>query len=221
MKCRLTLVIILLVSVPLVSCNRESPSTEDTIAPPSQETEALEETEEPSPEITPDEPDETQIIIDGDPSDWANYDVLLTDPEGDHQGGGFDIANVSAFTNDQCLYMLIETHGPREDYVQLDLEIRSGNRMFVLASDPEAGTRINMGEIVGGEWVDIGEINGSDSIGDQAIEIKVPLSAFDGATNLTLNVRPMAGECCDADWNPVDQIDPVRIVPISEVEGSL
>ena len=174
----------------------------------------------PTPVPTPAEPAVTQITIDGDPVDWASQGVLLTDPAGDHQGGGFDIAAVRAFANDKFLYVLVETHGPREDYVQLDLEIGAGGRRFVIVFDPERGEPANMGEVTTGEWVDIGEVAGSGSAAAQAVEFKMPLAAFEDVTGLQLtDVRPMAGECCGDGWYAVDETSSVQVAQVDEVEA--
>lgn len=166
-----------------------------------------------------DEPETTKITIDGNPSDWEGLEILQTDAQGDHQGGGFDIAAVRAFANDQFFYLLIETYGLRQDYVQLDLEIRAGERLFVVSFNPEMGSAANMGEVTTGDWQEIGQVAGSLSAGGEAAEFKMPLAAFGETSQITLmGVRPMAGECCDADWQPVDEIDPVDVPFLDELE---
>lgn len=176
----------------------------------------------PTPTSPPAEPVVTQITIDGDPADWDGYDVLLNDPAGDHQGGGFDIAAVRAFANDRFLYVLVETHGPREDYVQLDLDIEAGGRCFVVSFNPEQGDPASMGEVTTGEWVDIGGVAGSVSAAGQAVEFRMPLVTFEDATGLVLtNVRPMAGVCCGAAWYAVDETIPVQLAQINELEPTL
>jgi len=149
-----------------------------------------------------------QVTIDGDPADWTGYEVAFTDPAGDHEGGGFDISSVRTFTDHKFLYVLIETHGPQRDYVQVDLEINADSRRFVVTFQPEYGSSAHMGEVTGGPFVPIGEVIGSRSAVGKAVEFKMPLSAFDGAMNVVLtNVRPMGGDCCEHPaWYPVDQI---------------
>lgn len=175
----------------------------------------------PTPTLTPtpSEPTITQITIDGDPANWSGCDVLLTDPAGDHKGGGFDIAAVRAFANDKLLYVLVETHGPRQDYVQLDLEVEGGARRFVVSFQPEEGSTAYMGEVTTGPFVPIGEVVGSVSAAAQAVEFKMPLTALKDTTGLTLlDVRPMAGECCDEAWYAVDSINPVPVARVNQVE---
>jgi hypothetical protein len=162
----------------------------------------------------------TQIAIDGDPSDWSSYDVLLSDPQGDHHGGGFDIASVQAFTNDRFLYLLIETYGSRHDYVQVDLEFETGGRRFIVSFNPEEGEGACIGEVTTGEFISLGPASGSRSAAGRAVEFKMPLSALGGEADLVLiDIRPMAGECCEPpSWYPVDRIEPVTIPWIDEVE---
>ena len=165
------------------------------------------------------EPEYTQIIIDGNASDWEKYPPIVSDAEGDHRGGEFDIAEVRAFTNDQFFYLLIETYGLRQDYVHLDLEIQADKRLFVVSFNPEMGNSAFMGEVTTGDWQEIGEIAGSFSAGGEVVEFKMPLTAFGTTAHITLtDVRPMAGECCGENWNPVDGIDPVDVPHLDELE---
>jgi YVTN family beta-propeller protein len=162
-------------------------------------------------------PTETHITIDGRPDDWAAYPTLK-DPSGDNQGGSFDIAAVRAFANDKFLYVLVETHSPRGDYVQLDLEFEAGGRRYVVSFNPERGEQGFMGDATD-QFVPIGEVAGGVSAADQAIEFKMPLSAFKDTTGLTLrNVRPMAGKCCGADWRAIDETNPVSVAQGNEIE---
>jgi len=174
----------------------------------------------PTPSPTPTKPSVTQVTIDGDPSDWTGYDVLVTDPEGDHEGGGFDIAAVRGFTNDQFLYVLVETHGPREDYVQLDLEIEAGERSFTFSFRPEEGGPANMGETTTGHFVPVGEVAGSLSAAGEAVELKIPLLALKDTTGLKINVRPMTGESSGDSWRAIDETGLVEVAQVNELEDS-
>lgn len=170
----------------------------------------------PATTPTPTGPAVTQITINGDPADWAGYEVLLTDPEGDHSGGGFDIAAVRAFTNNQYLYVLIETHEPATDYVQVDLDVSAGGRMFIVSFPP--GAPGFMGEVTSGQFEGLGEVSGGQSAAGEAVEYKMPLSAFEDITYLRLGVRVMGGKCCDADWYAIDQASRERVVQVDEIE---
>jgi len=162
----------------------------------------------------------TQIFIDGDPSDWEGYEVLLTDPAGDTDRGGFDIAGGRAFANDTFLYVLIETHGPATDFVQVDLDVRSGLRSFVISFWPGTGQQPHMGEVTTGEWSDVGDVESSSSALGEAVEIKMPLFYFEDVSDLELlNVRPMNGICCESGWYAIDEIHSVMIAELDETES--
>ena len=76
-----------------------------------------------------------------------------------------------------------------------------------------------MGEVTAGQFSHIGEIAGSENAAAQAVEFRMPLSAFGDITGfLELNVRPMAGTCCGTDWYAVDDIQPTRIPQRNERE---
>ena len=59
----------------------------------------------PSP--TPVPPKTTDITIEGNADDWADYPVNLADPAGDQTAGMADLTEARYFMNDQFLYMLI------------------------------------------------------------------------------------------------------------------
>ncbi len=169
----------------------------------------------------------TRVSIDGDAADWVNYEVSVTDPSGDHQGGGFDIAAVSVFANDEFLYVLVETHGPREDYEQIDLDIRAAGRQFVVSFSPEESGPGFMGDVTGGAYEFVGQVAGSSSAAAAAVEFRMPLSAFGDITKVRennlvlLNVRPMGGKCCNPPgWYSIDQANYTRVSVLAEREAT-
>jgi sugar lactone lactonase YvrE len=215
-KRALTFPVLLMLFSGLAAC---SASEVQTVAPTSPEKHATATTVRPSPVAEPPEPAITQVDIDGDSSDWVDYDVLSTDPEGDHEGGGFDIAALRSFTNDTFLYILIETHSPRSDYIQLDLVIEADESTYVISTKPEEGGQAVMGDITGGGFVNLGDVDGSISAALDAVEFKMPLSSLGDAKHITLkDVRPMGGECCDQNWYAIDEVAPVAVVQLDEVE---
>jgi len=184
---------------------------------PTQAEPVVEPTETPQP--TPAAPEETDLTIDGAPGDWEGYEVLLTDPEGDHEGGGFDIAAVRAFGNDQFLYLLIETHQPPTDYVQVDLEASAGGRDFIISFRPQEFSSGFMGDVTGGQYKEIGEVVGSKSAAAEAVEYKMPLLAFEDVSNLRVSVRPMGGTCCEYPaWYAIDEVPQTPVAQVDEKE---
>lgn len=163
------------------------------------------------------EPVETQITIDGDPSDWESYEVMYTDPQGDHQNGGFDIAHVRAFTNDQYLYVLIETYEPPEDYVQIDLDVTADLISYLVILNP--GAQVYLAKMTVSEPEPIGDVVGSLGMVGEAVEMKVPLSVFGDASVLTVSVRPMGGQCCETgEWYAIDNTGMALAEKVDEVE---
>jgi sugar lactone lactonase YvrE len=162
----------------------------------------------------------TQVRIDGHGDDWASYKALLNDSQGDNNGGAFDIASISAFTNDLFLYVLIRTTGARGACVQIDLDILAGTRHFIASFSPDEGGPAALGEIRGNTFAGIGVVEGSVGAAAEVVEFKMPLAALGNPTSATLrDVRPMAGTCCeDPAWYAIDQTSPVSVPHVDEVE---
>ncbi len=207
------LVLLYIISPACTSPNTTEPSNTSPVI--ENEDTILIEVEQPSPSL----PIETTIRIDGNPSDWEDYEILLTDDEGDNTGGGIDIAAVRAFTNDTFLYVLAESTQPPSDYVQVDLDIFAGGKNFIITFQPQNLSSGHMGDVTGGDYIEIGEITGSFSAASKAVEFKVPLSAFENATDIRLGIRPMGGECCELpDWYVIDQIGQTSVPAVDEIE---
>jgi sugar lactone lactonase YvrE len=185
---------------------------------PTEEQAPIEPTETAAQDMEQREVAVTQIEIDGYVNDWAKYDILISDPQGDHQGGGFDISNVKAISNDKNLYVLVETYSARHDYEQVDLELSIGDRQFVVSIRPEDGYFAIIGEVTTGEWKEIGEVSGSQSATGEVVEFKMPLSVLDYTNELILlTVRPMAGTG-GQDWYAVDETSPSEVLRVNETE---
>ena len=68
---------------------------------------------------------ETQIVIDGDPSDWGGQPVVATDRAGDGDGF-FDMQSIRMFINQDALYILIEGDtGSGTSDIQLDFVVET------------------------------------------------------------------------------------------------
>ena len=200
----------------LAACSTQNTSKESQAQPNNNVVQNVVELtpEKEEPELTT-----TQITINGDPSDWKNYEILFTDLEGDNQGGGFDIAVVRAFINDQYLYILIETYEPPTEYIQIDFDLKAGKRHFIVSFKPIKNSPASLGEIISNQANYIGEVAESLCAFDQALEFKVPLSALGNANSIILqDVRPMGGECCDESWFAIDNIGSVPVAQLDELE---
>ena len=208
-------IIFLILGTSLGAC---SPATTPTKIASTSPTTPAKITSTSPPTSTPAGPTVTRITIDGDPTDWADYDVLITDPQGDNSGGGFDVATIHAFMNDQFLYVLIDSYDPRRDYAQVDLDIVTDNRRFVVSIRPEICWAGHIGETTSGQWEDIGEVAGAFIAGRESVEYKIPLGILGDFTELQLGVRPMGGECCEANWYFIDSTSLARVPRLNEFE---
>lgn len=195
--------------MPITLMNTHPPPTDTPIPPTSTPT-------PPSSEsvITP-------VVIDGQPDDWADYPVLLTDREGDTFKGGFDLKSVRTFTNDQYFYLLLDAYGDIGEYVQVDLDIDvdgDGNQDYMATFRPRTGRR-DFGDFTSGKDV-WGPMRGGSAAEDNIVEFKMPLTLIAGRKSFTLmRIRVMNGICCaPGQWYVVDDMGPVSISRSNERE---
>jgi len=165
---------------------------------------------------------ETDIQIDGDPSDWWDYPVLTEDPQGDVEGGDFDIASVRGFMNDRFLYLMVDTYQLASDYAQVDLDISAGGGEYIASFQPQNNSPGSLGDVISGKFEEIGNMGGSRSAAFAVVELKMPLSVFGEPTDLQVGIRTMGGECCQAPgWYAIDEISEISIPIVDEVEPSM
>jgi DNA-binding beta-propeller fold protein YncE len=218
--------IILLVAIMLSACKSTGPGLPliggpITITPPP--TEAIPKSATPiqteTPTVTP-EPTTTRVLIDGLADDWDIYPILLTDWQDDTSMEGFDLKSVRAFTNDQYLYLMLESYGEIGDYVQIDLTIDingDGAQDYMVSFQPRSSHH-ELGDFTGGApfW---SLMMGSSSAEREVVEVKLPIGLLGGRENFIIrHIRVMAGECCEADWVIVDEMGPVSVVRTNELE---
>jgi hypothetical protein len=149
---------------------------------------------------------QTRLNIDGDPSDWSLRPSVVTDPPDDIVGPGFDFRSITAFVNDDALYVLAEGRGSlNAGSIEMDLtvdgrEIRLGWGLNREYPDPW------IGEPLPDEWRDLG--NGALStfaFGD-AFEARIALSDIFFASSIELTqLQIYEGECCDAEYEVADE----------------
>jgi outer membrane protein assembly factor BamB len=127
---------------------------------------------------TPEEPPETQILIDGRADDWAHYNLLVSDPAGDQVPGSPDIGEIRAFNNDRYFYLLIGHHedGTTHHYDIL-IDVDGGDLDYEVGTSSK-GDRVFFGVFHSGEGRAV--LEDASTAQDEVIEIKVPLSAMDG-----------------------------------------
>lgn len=198
--------------MPITLMNTHPPPT-DTPIPPT-----------PTPTPSSSESVITPVVIDGQPDDWADYPVLLTDREGDTFKGGFDLKSVRAFTNDQYFYLLLDAYGDIGEYVQVDLDIDvdgDGNRDYMATFRPRTGRR-DFGDFTSGKDV-WGPMRGGSAAEGVVVEFEMPLTLIAGCESLTLmRIRVMNGICCaPGQWYVIDNMGPVFISRSNEREPTL
>ena len=155
---------------------------------------------------------ENPITIDGDSSDWQDMPALLSDAPDDHQGGGVDISSVHAAVDDENLYVLIQTHQTPTDFVQIDLEVKTAEEQFIISFHPNKNPRGNLGRIKNNQFEPLGDVVGGQSAMADSIEYALPIELLGDISELQINIRPMAGTCCEPpEWYVIDEVSYVQI----------
>ncbi len=159
----------------------------------------------------------TQIVIDGNPSDWAAYSAPALDLAGDALGS-IDILAVAGFANDDSVYVLVLLDGNREKLEQVDIDFdpTQDGPPCIRASARAGEEGFHVARFVGGEAIDFGAI-GAFEVG-QAIELRLPRSVFDGTIPSTLAVRII-----DADFgkkDPADETEPMGLPVLAESDAA-
>ena len=169
--------------------------------------------------LTGAEAKQTRIEIDGYDKDWVDYPVLVRDPQGDNRGGDFDISEVRGFANDQYLYLLVKTYGPRGTYGGLTVHVEANGRRFNYSFAPESYSEANQSETPPGAGPNMGRVKFSESAAADSVEFKIPLSSLASTENLILRaINPLAGTCCADQWYAIDTISSVAIPRLDETE---
>jgi len=189
-----------------------------TITPPP--TERVVPSVTPHVTATPPEPPTTTVLIDGQAGDWVEYPILLTDWEDDADQGGFDLKSVRAFTNDQYLYLMLDSYGEIGEYVQVNLYIdvgSDGDQDYMVTFRPGIGQH-DFRNLTAGDPV-WGSLVGASSAEGEVVEFKIPLMLLGGSEQFILkSIQVMSGICCEEEWYVVDDMGPVSIVRTNEME---
>ncbi|MBN1858285.1 hypothetical protein JW848_03665 [Candidatus Bipolaricaulota bacterium] len=161
--------------------------------------------------------DTTQIVIDGNPSDWTAYPEPALDLAGDALGS-IDILAVAGFVNDDSVYVLVLLDGNREKLEQVDIDFDPAETgpPFVRASARAGEAGFRVARFVGGQATDLGGIGALEV--DQAVELRLPRSVFDGAVPSFVSVRVI-----DADLgkkHPADETEPTGLPVMAEADAA-
>ena len=162
----------------------QAPTEEAVVIPPTDTAVPASPTPVP-PSPTP-TPRVTNIVIDGDGSDWDQYESVKYDLRGDAPQGSPDILEVNAFNNDHYFYIMIreDTAGVMDHY-DVPADINGGEFDYQISAWPERNeisvsdfpTMENSKKVVGS--VARGEV----------VEIKVPLSALGSQPVLIIHLQ--------------------------------
>ena len=166
--------------------------------------------------VTPSAATNTEIVLDGDPGDWVNYDIL-TDSGSDARGE-VEITGLRVFANDSYLYVLVEIDDSGiGDYAQLDVDINPSYGLPEFMANAKRGESIlNPGRFEDGQRFGI-PIIGELAVG-AAFEMRFPLNAFGTTVPERVAVREMGGTCCGPDWVTIDETSRARVVVVDETE---
>ena len=135
----------------------------------------------------------THILIDGHPADWEAYAVAVPDPRGDALGG-IDIVGVAAISNSDSTYVLVLVEGNVSEIEQIDFDFNTdaSGIPFIRASAKPARGEFHVTRQVDGEPVEL-EAIGLFAVAE-AVELRLPLSAFDGTVPETVSLRLIDSE---------------------------
>jgi streptogramin lyase len=134
----------------------------------------------------------TQITIDGKMDDWADYDVLGTDPSGDQVPGSPDLAEVRAFSNDRYFYLLISLHEDGEtDHYDILLDVNGGDNDYQLSVWPSQNQAVFAVFPVSGGME---PLDGVTVAQDEVIELKMPLTATEGKSIQGVFIQTFLGD---------------------------
>ena len=146
------------------------------------------------------------IMVDGYADDWAGVEPVFEDPEGDAEDGFLDLTNVSTYADASGLYFLAKVADPLATLVQFDLEIRVGDRSFLLSVGKHGGAAV-VAEVTEG-YVQIGDTLSSSFAFGAAWEGFISFEDLPVRGEISLaDIRVMVGECCGDEWRPGDDLE--------------
>jgi len=165
------------------------------------------------------------ISVDGYGFDWVGVAPSFEDPAGDAQDGALDLTNVYTQIDDRGLYFLAQVADPAATLVQFDLEVRVGDRRFLLTAGKYDGTAF-VGEVTQG-YVPIADAAVSRFAFGEAWEGFVSIDDLPGTGEIAVvDLRVMVGVCCeDGEWVAADRLGGetggLEYYPVQRVEEAV
>ena len=169
---------------------------------------------------TPPPPKQTMITIDGNPDDWGEYELNVTDEALDGEEGYLDLADGAIFVNHDALYVMINVVDPQQPYEIIDIELKTDDRRYIVSWNPDMAPFV--GDITN-EFEPIGDAKQSMFAMDTVLEGRLSLKDIQSPENLEVQqVRVMAGECCEPPaWHAVDTWSPNETPFIDESDPAM
>jgi len=165
--------------------------------------------------------DTTDIVIDGDISDWSDDVSIIPDSAYDEEPGYLGFVEGRAFLNQNALYFIVELEDASKPYAQFDLFIGVGSLDYLISWPPGSpeGYRADVTD----GFQEIGPTEYSRFAYDSCLEVRIDLRDLDiddpGEVRF-VEVVAMHGECCEELWQPTDTLlFPGGIPVLAEVDS--
>jgi streptogramin lyase len=153
---------------------------------------------------------ETQIVIEGQGGDWAEYDIIGNDELGDQASGSPDIGEVRGFSNDQFFYLMVWLHeNGLTDHYDVLIDVDGGEYDFQASVWPEINQfYFSKFPITNG----MKPMQGGQAAQGEVIEVKIPLSKMGGLPVQRIHLQTFLGD------QTGDMIPDLRAVITDEIE---
>jgi len=162
----------------------------------------------------------TDIVIDGDISDWPDDVSIIPDSAYDEEPGLLGFIEGRAFLNQNALYFVVELEDASKPYAQFDLFVGVGSIDYLISWPPGSpeGYRADVTD----GFQEIGPTQYSLFAYDSSLEVRIDLrdlNTDDPNEVRFVEVVAMHGECCAELWQPTDTLFfPGGIPVLAEVD---
>jgi sugar lactone lactonase YvrE len=161
----------------------------------------------------------TNIVIDGDASDWGSQYKTFSDPEGDAEEGFLDLGDGQLFVNHNALYFKVDLFDSNMPFVHFDIQFFADDRLLQISWVPQN----EFGFL--GDYTDkpiqIGEATRSTFAFNTSLEGRIDLEDIGNPGKIefyTINV--MAGEDAKGTWRAVENWMPDSTPVVDELDAS-
>lgn len=203
----------ILLLIPLSACSSEpsreaSPVVSATATPlPTAATDI-----EPAPA----EPTMTEITIDGDPGDWADYPVVKRDPLGDSEQGVLDFGDLHLFRNRDAVYLMAELGDPSAGFKEIAFSFKMVDRyLYMDWNGSSRDGHIAQENLEHYDWADLGTAGYTRIALGSVLEARIDLRDLGMPQEMVLDaIQVQTGDCCTPPaWHPADLIEQIGEIP--------